>query len=444
MNRAPEEITGPSEVNMKEPQTPNRKTYPLLRSSLAGIIRIGLIAGFYVILNSVWLPRPVFSHSLQDVSCLNGISPKDAILVADPDGQILYRKNETIKRIPASTLKLLTALAAIHHLGSSFRFRTEFYIDPGQNLVVKSYGDPLLISEVWQEIADVLAKEIRNFKALILDDTYFSRNIRIPGRGNSTNPYDAPVGALCANFNTVFFDRDKQGKIVSAEPHTPMIPYVRQKIRALGLRQGRYTFSHDQEAAAHYAGKLLLHFLKERGVASQGTVHLGTVKPGDRLIHTYLSRFTLEQAIEKMMEFSNNFMANQILVALGAYVYGPPGTLAKGVKVVSTYASEELSLKDIEFVEGSGISRKNRVSALDMLVILRAFRPYRHLLRSSGQVFYKTGTLRGVQTRVGYIETARKEPFYFVIFLNQANSADILSLMECAKGFILNCPGNRR
>ena len=79
-----------------------------------------------------------------------------------------------------------------------------------------------------------------------------------------------------------------------------------------------------------------------------------------------------------------------------------------------------------------------------MLVILRAFRPYRHLLRISGEVLYKTGTLRGVRTRVGYIETARKEPFYFVIFLNRANSADILSLMECIKGFILDCPGNRR
>ncbi|MEA2040587.1 MAG: D-alanyl-D-alanine carboxypeptidase [Thermodesulfobacteriota bacterium] len=429
---------------MKEPRTPSRKTYLLRRSSLAGIIRIGLIAGFYIILNSVSLPRPVFSHSLQDVSCLNSISSKDAILVADPDGQILYRKNETIKCIPASTLKLLTALAAIHHLGNSFRFRTEFYMDTDQNLVVKSYGDPLLISEVWQEIADALAKEIRNFKALILDDTYFSRNIRIPGRGNSTNPYDAPAGALCANFNTIFFDRDKQGQIISAESHTPMIPYVSQKIRVLGLRQGRYTFSHDHEETARYAGKLLLHFLKERDVVSQGTIHLRTVKPGDRLIHTYLSRFTLEQAIEKMMGFSNNFMANQILIALGAYVYGPPGTLAKGVKVVSAYASEELGLKDIEFVEGSGISRKNRVSALDMLVILRAFRPYRHLLKSSGEVLYKTGTLRGVRTRVGYIETARKEPFCFVIFLNRANSADILSLMECIKGFILDCPGNRR
>ena len=395
-------------------------------------------------MNAVSLSGPVFSHGLQDASCLNDLSSNDAVLVADPDGQILYGKNETTKCVPASTLKLLTALAAIHHLGSAFRFRTEFYIDPDQNLKVKSYGDPLLISEVWQEIADDLAKEIGDFKVLILDDSYFIRDIRIPGRGNSTNPYDAPIGALCANFNTISFDRDKQGQIISAEPHTPMIPYARQKIRDSGLRKGRYTFSHDEEETALYAGKLLVHFLKERGVVSQGTVRLGTVKPGDRLVYTYLSRFTLKQAIEKMMEFSNNFMANQILVATGAYVYGPPGTLAKGVKVASVYAREKLGLKGIEFIEGSGISKKNRISALDMLVILRAFRPYRHLLRSSGQVLYKTGTLRGVRTRVGYIETAGKETFCFVIFLNRTNSADIISLMACINSFISDFPWNCR
>ena len=79
----------------------------------------------------------------------------DALLVADHDGQIIFKKNEAKKCIPASTLKLLTALAAIHHLGLSYRFKTEFYIDPKQNLKVKGYGDPLLISEVLQEIAAV-------------------------------------------------------------------------------------------------------------------------------------------------------------------------------------------------------------------------------------------------------------------------------------------------
>ncbi len=382
-----------------------------------------------------WLLQPAISSQSHPLTCLNGIASTDALLIADPEGQILYKKNETKKCIPASTLKLLTALAAIHHLGPSYRFRTEFYMDRAQNLKIKGYGDPLLISEAWHGIADVLAKKVHEFGGLILDDTYFFRNITIPGCGNSINPYDAPVGALCANFNTVYFDRDQQGRIISAEPHTPMLPYARKKIQSLGQKRGRYTFSHDQRDATRYAGKLLLHFLKQKGVVCKEGVRLGSVQIGDRLIYTYHSEFTMEQALQKMMEFSNNFMANQILVALGAHVYGPPGTLAKGVKAISSYAKKELNLQDIQIAEGSGISRKNRVSATDMQAILKRFKPYRHLLKQEDNVIYKTGTLKDISTRVGYIEINGDEPYYFVIFLNRRGS-DIDSLMECIKWYV--------
>ncbi len=195
------------------------------------------IIGVSVILQSLWLWQPETSNAKQVLSRLNGVYSNDALVVAEPDGRLLYKKNETVKHVPASTLKLLTALCAIHYLGPSYRFKTEFYTDTDSNHKIKGYGDPLLISEVWQEIAHGLPKKVRGFKDLLLDDTYFSQPVIIPGRNHSTNPYDAPVGALCANFNTVFFDRDKQGRIVPAEAQTPLIPYARKKIRSLGLKK---------------------------------------------------------------------------------------------------------------------------------------------------------------------------------------------------------------
>ena len=368
----------------------------------------------------------------QDLPCLNRILPTDVLLVADRNGQILYKKNEEKKYIPASTLKLLTALAAIRHLGACYRFKTEFYMDPDRNLKIRGYGDPLLISEVWREIAEVLGKKIKNFKDLILDETYFSADMVFPGAGHTTNPYDAPVGALCANFNTISYHRDRHGRIVSAEPQTPLIPFAREKIRLLGLKSGRYTLTHDQHEATRYAGKLLLHFLRESGVERQGKIRFGAVGPEDRLIHVYRSRFTLEAALKKMIEFSNNFMANQIFIALGAWVFGPPGTLAKGVRTVSDYANKELHLAGVEIAEGSGISRKNRLSARDMLAILKHFKPYRHLLNRENGVLYKTGSLKGIRTRAGYIEGRSQGPYFFVIFLNRAGP-DIDALMECLR-----------
>ena len=57
------------------------------------------------------------SQARQPCSILEWISSKDALVVADPDGRILYSKNENKLCTPASTLKILTGLAAIHTLG---------------------------------------------------------------------------------------------------------------------------------------------------------------------------------------------------------------------------------------------------------------------------------------------------------------------------------------
>jgi D-alanyl-D-alanine carboxypeptidase/D-alanyl-D-alanine-endopeptidase (penicillin-binding protein 4) len=284
---------------------------------------------------------------------------------------------------------------------------------------------------VWREIAGILAKRAENIDNVTLDSTYFTHPIIIPGRNRSTNPYDAPVGALCANFNTVFFDRDKQGRIVSAEKQTPLIPYSREKILSLGLKKGRYTFSHDPKDAARYAGELLIHFLKQRGIRFEGKIGLGTVGPGDRLILSYRSRFTLEHVLRKMLEFSSNFIANQITVSLGARLYGPPGTLSKGVRVLHDYAGKELGLRDIRVVEGSGISRRNRVSALDMLSILKRFEPYRCILMKKDNIFFKTGSLRGIRTQAGYIEES-DGAYFFVVFL-AGKDLKIDSLVECIR-----------
>ncbi|QBK26684.1 hypothetical protein DKZ56_12995 [Ureibacillus thermophilus] len=45
------------------------------------------------------------------------------------NGEIIYQKNGDTPIKPASTLKLLTASAALDVLGSDYRFHTYFYID---------------------------------------------------------------------------------------------------------------------------------------------------------------------------------------------------------------------------------------------------------------------------------------------------------------------------
>jgi D-alanyl-D-alanine carboxypeptidase/D-alanyl-D-alanine-endopeptidase (penicillin-binding protein 4) len=346
------------------------------------------------------------------------IGKNDAVLLADPSGRVLVFKNSDSMLIPASTFKLLTSLSAIYHLGRDFRFVTEFYKDPSDNLVIKGYGDPLLISETLPQIAGTLAGKIQRFDDLVLDDSYYQSLLSIPGRSLSAQPYDALNGALCVNFNTVAF-RKAHGTYVSAEDQTPLLPFALNKIRASGLRQGRITFSNTQDENLAYCAELFTYYLNQVGIHSDGRSRRGKTDPAqDVLLLRHVSPFGLDQVVAKLLEYSNNFMANQLFLATGAKVLGPPATLEKAIAVTRRYAVEVLGIHPISLVEGSGLSRQNRLSAAQMLKIVEAFAPYHRLMRHEGRQYYKTGTLNDIRTRVGYIESPSGCLFGFVVFVN--------------------------
>jgi D-alanyl-D-alanine carboxypeptidase/D-alanyl-D-alanine-endopeptidase (penicillin-binding protein 4) len=374
----------------------------------------GMVACWLCILASL-LPGIAMARSA-DIRAL--IGQQDSLLVVDPEGNVIAAKNAHNKRIPASTLKVLTALVALHYLGDDYRFPTDFFLDGESNLSIKGFGDPLLISEVLAEIALTLAEKVDAIQDIIVDNSYFEFPIVIPGRASTLQPYDAPNGALCANFNTVFF-KYHQGRYVSAEPQTPLIPFVLEKIQASGLKQERITFTQNQGDIPFYVGHLLEFFLQQAGVKVKGRIRIGQIQTaGNRLIYRYRSRFELTQVVARMLAFSNNFIANQLLIATGAKVYSAPGTLSKGVQAAQSYACQELSINPLSISEGSGISRKNRLSAAELLKVLEKFKPYYGLMESNGIFFFKTGTLRGINTRVGYVAKESGNLYPFVILIN--------------------------
>lgn len=351
------------------------------------------------------------------------IGSNDAVLVVNRQGRIIFSKNAEKPLIPASTLKILTSLVALHYLGPNYKFITEFYMDAKANLKIKGYGDPLLTSEVLAKISKSLSADLsikaQRINDLILDDSYFIRKIVIPGKTKSSEPYDAPNGALCANFNTVYFKQLKDGSFISAEPQTPLLPIAFKRIKQSGLDKGRIVLSHAENEITLYAGHLFQYFLNKEGIKTKGRIKAEKVrKDKDKLIYQHTSQFTLKQIISKLLEHSNNFMANQILIATGAKVFGPPGTLDKGILAASTYAKNVLNIDNIRLVEGSGISKKNRISAKNLAKIIKEFEPYYNLMRHSKGEYYKSGTLKGITTRTGYIENKKGELYRFVVMLN--------------------------
>lgn len=358
-------------------------------------------------------------------ACLtHHLGPGDTLLITGANGRTLIAVNADRAFVPASTLKILTALVAMEVLGPSYRFPTELFRDRRGNLFVKGYGDPLLISETIAELAAhsaaCLAATASVVADLVVDDRFFSRPA-IPGVINSLEPYDAPNGAICANFNTVHY-ATVNGRRVSAEPQTPLVDFARRRILSSAPPRGRITLSHDADAIALYAGHLLAHFLTREGIPVQGRIRRGSVPTGDaQLLTTYLSPFPLTRVLSKMLAFSNNFMANQILIAAGAAHFGPPGTLAKGIAAAREIAQSRFGIKNFNLVEGSGISRDNRISARDLDRILKMFAPHRNLLRNHGPERYKTGTLDGIRTRAGYFDTPSGETLQYVVSITGRN-----------------------
>jgi D-alanyl-D-alanine carboxypeptidase/D-alanyl-D-alanine-endopeptidase (penicillin-binding protein 4) len=354
------------------------------------------------------LPSPVASR----------LGPDDSLLVVDAHGKVRMQWRAETPRIPASVLKLLTARIALDHLGADYRFETHFFQDAAGNLYVRGHGDPLWVSEAIAAAAAQLAPLLAPVTDMVLDDSYFARPLTIPGVSDSANPYDAPNGALCANFNTVMVRRAPDGTYLSDEPQTPMIPFAAEQLARRRPTGGRLVLSHDGEVATFYAGHLLAYFLARAGRPPSGTVRLGAVPLEARTVLRWVSPQNLEEVVRRMLEFSSNFTANQILIAAAARVYGPPGTLEKAVQLAQTYGRRDLGLSSLSIFEGSGIGRENRISAADLVKLLGGFEARRELLTHENRVWFKTGTLSGVQSRAGYIQSDSGGFYRFAILIN--------------------------
>ena len=354
------------------------------------------------------------------------IRAQDSILVVDPQDSVIIAKNDGKRLIPASILKILTSLVAFHYLGPDHRYRTEFFIDNNSNLKIKGYGDPRLTSEIVLEISRLLAALVGQstvINDLIVDDSYFSQPLTIPGISSSSQPYDAPNGALGVNFNTVFFKHTPLGYI-SAEPQTPLLPYAEKKLIGRKEKSGRIVLSHVNNENTIYAGKLFEYFLKQEGVQFRGDVRPGKVNHShDKLIFRYTSRLTLAEIVSGLLEHSNNFTTNQLLISAGIKAYSPPGNLEKGVEAARAYAVKELAIEDMTIVEGSGISRQNRVSAQQLIRVLEGFQSNFVLLRQKNRDFYKTGTLHGINTRAGFIASQNGGQYRYVVMVNTAGKS---------------------
>ena len=149
--------------------------------------------------------------------------------------------------------------------------------------------------------------------------------------------------------------------------------------------------------------------------------------------YIHRSSKSLEDIIGPLMLYSNNFIANQLFLVLGATRFGYPATWGKARQVMADFLQEKyrLSESDIRIMEGSGLSRKNRVSPRVMILLLDSFKPYsRHLPQKDGKLL-KSGTLHGVYCYAGYFrEEGNMDSFVLLLNQEKNNRESILAVLE--------------
>jgi D-alanyl-D-alanine carboxypeptidase/D-alanyl-D-alanine-endopeptidase (penicillin-binding protein 4) len=375
------------------------------------------------------LPARALAGAKEKVASL---APSAVVLVVDTDGKELIAQNVDKPFVPASVTKIVTVWLALEVLGPDYRFETKFYLDDYRVLYVRGGGDPFLISEELALLAQQLVAAIGKepLTGIVLDASYYPSNLRIPGIENSKRSYDALNSALAVNFNTIYAVR--RGKsVLSAEKQTPITPLAISQFRARGPKlRGRISLAQNPKVSLQYAGELLAAFIEQAGGSVKGKITTGTVPKGLKPVYVHRQSHPLSEILHELLVGSNNYIANQVFLEIGAHRFGEPVSLKKSLHVANEMLAAHELVGAIHLEEGSGISRDDRFTARGLAKVLELFAPHADMLKSGKGALYKTGTLDGVRTLAGYADTSSQGRVRFVISLKGNNGALRFRLLE--------------
>ncbi len=414
---------------------------------------------------------------------------------------------------PASSIKLVTTYAALELLGPAFQWVTEAYatgtlIDGvlEGDLVLKGRGDPkLTLENFWLLLRGLRSRGLREIRGdLVLDRTYFAATDHDPAGFDEqpTRPYNTGPDALLVNFKAVrlLFVLDSEARRVQilAEPALPQVQIVnrltlvdgpcgdwvnRMKVDAQGgsaatrlAFSGRYaascgerTRSYSVLPHAQYVLGLFRELWRELGGTFTGTVRDGTAGADARPIGSVESP-PLAQVVRDMNKFSNNVMARQLYLTLGAEAAGEPATREKADRVIRDWlAAKGLSFPELVLENGSGLSRVERISARHLGQLLlssfgSAVMPEfiaslplaamdgtmkKRLADAdvAGQAHIKTGSLTGVRSIAGYMLDARGRRWVVVSIVNHPNAGNAQAAQDALLTWVYHsgdkacCPG---
>jgi serine-type D-Ala-D-Ala carboxypeptidase/endopeptidase (penicillin-binding protein 4) len=387
---------------------------------------------------------------------------------------------------PASTMKLVTTYAALELLGPAYRWKTEAYVD-GDHLVLRGYGDPKLTYEsFWMMLRNLRGRGLRELKGdVILDRSYFGAAQHAPFDSEAFRPYNVAPDALLVNFKSVrfgFVPEPATGVYIFVQPALPGMEVVntlklgqgpcpegrafRELVQAsFQSRPPRASFTgtypvacgeRELNVALHepqdYVAAMMRELWTEMGGTWSGTVRDGVASPGARLVYLHESE-PLSEIVRDINKFSNNVMARQLFLTLGAELRGPPAQAPEAARAIKEWlATKKIAAPELVLENGSGLSRLERVSAQHLGQVLQAAwrssvmpefvsslpivatdGTMRRRLKdghAAGHAHIKTGLLADARAIAGYLLDRNGRRHVVVMIVNHPRAPDADAAMD--------------
>ena len=383
---------------------------------------------------------------------------------------------------PASTMKLLTTFSALEILGPAYRWKTDVYLDGKLengvlqgNLVFKGFGDPkLTVDQFWMWLRELRQRGLREIHGnIVLDQSFFEAMKHNPVEfdNDPNRAYNVVPNALLLNFNamhlhlipngnstTALFEPELEGYTVKNSITTSSKLACGGEDAYTSQLEGRNIvlkgcipadcgetddyFSllpHDEYFFAVFSA-----LWKELGGTIQGKLALGKAPVYQEPFATHKSQM-LSEAIRDINKFSNNTMARQLFLTLGA-TYSSPANITRSTAVVQQWLnSERLNFPELVLENGAGLSRKESITAQHLAELLQRAAQSRYAAELeaslpilgldgsvkkrfkesplSGYAHLKTGTLDGVKSIAGYVKARSGKQYIIVFIVNHANAA---------------------
>jgi serine-type D-Ala-D-Ala carboxypeptidase/endopeptidase (penicillin-binding protein 4) len=433
------------------------------------------------------LPPPV-ARALADAQ----ISPSGVAIVVQEAGAKKPRLavNADLPMNPASVMKLVTTYVALEALGPAHTWQTEAYaagkVENGilaGDLHIKGSGDPKLTLEpFWLLLRELRARGVRDIRGdLVLDRSRFATAFRDPGAfdGEPYAAYNVGPDALLLNFKAIRFrfvpDPRSGGRpTVLPEPLPAGLDVVNTVTASGGscgdwkddihadltrvgggasrlVLSGTYATACGEQVLSlglldhpDYVLGVFRQIWAELGGTMSGGMRDGPVPAGASLLATAESP-PLADLVRDINKFSNNVMARQLFLTLGAEAGRLPARESDGAAAVRAWlASHGLATPELVMENGAGLSRTERISAAGLERLLVA--AYRSAVMPefvsslpvvavdgtmkkrlagraiAGRAHIKGGTLQGVRTVAGYVLDKAGRMQVVVFFVNDTHA----------------------